>query len=83
MEENKTSKYTMEYISEFRKSISNMGTTVNNGTVVYDTSKLRREPRLNIEDIIKDGIKKQELADCDSSIVASRNFWFYMFNNGI
>ena len=36
-----------------------------------------------IEDIIKDGIKKQELIDADSSIVASRNFWFYMFNNGI
>ena len=36
-----------------------------------------------IEDIIKDGIKKQELAECDSSIVASRNFWFYMFNYGI
>ena len=53
MEEKKLEKYTKEYLSEFRKSISNMGTTVNNGTVIYDTSKLRREPRLNIEDILK------------------------------
>ena len=36
-----------------------------------------------IEDIIKEGIKKQEITKCDSSIVASRNFWFYMFNYGI
>ena len=36
-----------------------------------------------IEDIIKDGIEKQELAECDSGIVASRNFWFYMFDYGI
>ena len=36
-----------------------------------------------IEEIIKDGIEKQELTECDSSIVASRNFWFYMFNYGI
>lgn len=36
-----------------------------------------------IEDIIKEGIKKQELIEADSSIVASRNFWFYMFNYGI
>ena len=53
MEEKKLEKYNMEYLSEFRKSISNMGTTVHNGTVVYDTSKLRREPRLNIDDILK------------------------------
>ena len=36
-----------------------------------------------IEDIIKDGIEKKELNECDSSIVASRNFWFYMLNYGI
>ena len=36
-----------------------------------------------IEDIIKEGIRKQELVDGDSSVIASRNFWFYMFNNGI
>ena len=36
-----------------------------------------------IEDIIKEGIKKGELLQGDSSVIASRNFWFYMFNNGI
>lgn len=36
-----------------------------------------------IEDIIKDGIQKQELTEADSSIIASRNFWFYMLNNGV
>ena len=36
-----------------------------------------------IEDIIKEGIKKEELVNGDSSVIASRNFWFYMFNNGI
>ena len=36
-----------------------------------------------IEDIIKEGIRKQELVDGDSSVIASRNFWFYMFNYGI
>lgn len=36
-----------------------------------------------IEDIIKEGIEKQELIEGDSSVIASRNFWFYMFNNGI
>ena len=36
-----------------------------------------------IEDIIKEGIRKQELVDGDSSVIASRIFWFYMFNNGI
>ena len=36
-----------------------------------------------IDDIIKEGIEKQELVDGDSSVIASRNFWFYMFNNGI
>lgn len=50
---NKNEKYSLANMSEFRKSISAMGTTVKNGTVQYDTSKLRREPRLNIEDILK------------------------------
>ena len=36
-----------------------------------------------IEDIIKDGMEKKEIAKCDSSIEASRNFWFYMFNYGV
>lgn len=36
-----------------------------------------------IEDIIKEGIEKQELIEGDSSVIASRNFWFYMFNYGI
>lgn len=36
-----------------------------------------------IEDIIKEGMKKKELIEGDSSVIASRNFWFYMFNYGI
>lgn len=36
-----------------------------------------------IEDIIKEGMKKGELLQGDSSVIASRNFWFYMFNYGI
>ena len=44
-------KYSKENMSEFRKSISAMGTTVKNGTVVYDTGKTRREPRISVEDI--------------------------------
>lgn len=36
-----------------------------------------------IEDIVKEGIKKQELIDGDSSVISSRNFWFYMFYYGI
>ena len=36
-----------------------------------------------IEDIIKEGMEKGELAKGDSSVIASRNFWFYMFNYGI
>ena len=36
-----------------------------------------------IEDIIKEGMEKGELAQGDSSVIASRNFWFYMFNHGI
>lgn len=36
-----------------------------------------------IEDIIKEGMKKEELIIGDSSAIASRNIWFYLFNNGI
>ena len=36
-----------------------------------------------IEDIIKDGMNKQEIIDGDSSVIASRNLWFYMFYIGI
>ena len=36
-----------------------------------------------IENIIKDGMNKQEIIDGDSSVIASRNFWFYMFYIGI
>ena len=36
-----------------------------------------------IDNIIKEGIEKQELVEGDSSVIASRNFWFYMFNYGI
>ena len=36
-----------------------------------------------IEEIIKEGMKKQELIQGDSSVIASRDFWFYMFNYGI
>lgn len=36
-----------------------------------------------IENIVKEGIEKQELINGDPSAIASRNFWIYMFNNGI
>ena len=36
-----------------------------------------------IEEIIKEGIKNQELINGDSSVIASRNLWFYMFYYGI
>lgn len=36
-----------------------------------------------IEDIIKEGIQKGELIEGDSSVMASRNIWLYLFNNGI
>ena len=40
-------------MNEFRKSIAQMGTTVPNGNVILDPAKLRREPRLDLEAIIK------------------------------
>lgn len=49
----KESLYTMSNLTEFRKSIAKMGTTVPNGNVILDPIKLRREPRLNIDDILK------------------------------
>lgn len=36
-----------------------------------------------IEDIIKEGMEKEELIVGDSSAIASRNIWVHMFNNGI
>lgn len=36
-----------------------------------------------IENIIKEGMEKDELISGDSSAIASRNIWFYLFNNGI
>ena len=36
-----------------------------------------------IENIVTEGIKKAELVEGDSSVIASRNFWVYLFNNGL
>lgn len=36
-----------------------------------------------IEAIIQEGMEKGELISGDSSVIASRNFWIYLFNNGI
>lgn len=36
-----------------------------------------------IEAIIQEGMEKGELILGDSSVIASRNFWIYLFNNGI
>lgn len=36
-----------------------------------------------IEDIVKEGIKNQELIEGDSSVIASRNIWIYILNNGL
>ena len=36
-----------------------------------------------IETIVKEGIEKNELNVGDSSVIASRNIWVYMLNNGI
>lgn len=36
-----------------------------------------------IEDIIKKGIEKGELVSGDSSVIAARNIWIYLFNYGI
>ena len=52
-QETKTSLYSLSKMSEFRKSIAQMGTTVPNGNVVLDPTKMRREPRLDVESIIK------------------------------
>lgn len=50
---NKYEMYTASKLTEFRKSISQMGTTVANGNVFLDPTKGRREPKLDIETIIK------------------------------
>ena len=52
MEENKTN-YSLESLSEFRKSIAKMGTTVPNGNVILDSTNNRREPRLDIDSILR------------------------------
>lgn len=49
--EDKQSNYTLASLSEFRKSIAKMGTTVPNGNVILDPVKGRREPRLDIDAI--------------------------------
>ena len=36
-----------------------------------------------IENIVSEGIRKGELIEGDSSAIASRDFWVYLFNNGI
>ena len=36
-----------------------------------------------IEKIVKEGIEKGELNSGDSSVIASRNIWIYLFNNDI
>lgn len=36
-----------------------------------------------IEDIIKEGMEKEELIIGDSSAIASRDIWIYLLNNGI
>lgn len=36
-----------------------------------------------IEDIIKEGIEKEELIPGDSSVIAARNIRIYLFDNGI
>lgn len=36
-----------------------------------------------IEDIVKEGIENQELIEGDSSVIASRNIWIYIFDNGL
>lgn len=51
--DNKETKYNMSALTEFRKSISKMGTTVPNGNVILDPSKRRREPNLSVDNIIK------------------------------
>ena len=51
--DNKETKYNMSALTEFRKSISRMGTTVPNGNVILDPNKRRREPNLSVDNIIK------------------------------
>ena len=36
-----------------------------------------------IENIVKEGIEKQEIIQGEPSAIASRNIWFYMLNNGL
>ena len=57
-DKNKYEMYTASKLTEFRKSISQMGTTVANGNVFLDPTKGRREPKLDIETIINPEIIK-------------------------
>src|SRR5574344_541505 len=52
-EENKINLYSTDNLINFRKSIAKMGTTVSNGNVLLEPTKLRKQPRLNIDDILK------------------------------
>ena len=52
-EENKINLYSTDNLINFRKSIAKMGTTVSNGNVLLEPMKLRKQPRLNIDDILK------------------------------
>lgn len=45
--------YSMSKISEFRKSIAKMGTTVPNGNVSFEPVKNRRQPQLRPEDVLR------------------------------
>lgn len=36
-----------------------------------------------IEDIVKEGIENQELIEGDSGVIASRNIWIYILDNGL
>ena len=52
-DKNRYEMYTASKLTEFRKSIAQMGTTVANGNVYLDPIKGRREPRLDVDTIIK------------------------------
>lgn len=52
-EQEKLSFYTTSNLTEFRKSIAKMGTTVPNGNVLLDPVKSRREPNISIDSILR------------------------------
>lgn len=53
MDKEKYEMYTASKLTEFRKSIAQMGTTVANGNIYLDPIKSRREPKLDIDTVIK------------------------------